>query len=143
MSIRDRLAQLKELDSRKAAILKSLDERKLLTPELTAAVMGAQTLSKLEDLYLPYRPKKRTRAMIAKEKGLEPLADSIFAQGAEDPLKLAAAFISEEMGVGRQVDTQPGAPRTIIAERVSPRTPPRARRYARCSSRRARSTPRS
>ncbi len=92
MSIRDRMAQLKELDSRKAAILKSLDERKLLTPALTAAVMGAQTLSKLEDIYLPYRPKKRTRAMIAKEKGLEPLADAIFAQGNDDPLKLAAEY---------------------------------------------------
>src|SRR4051812_10536484 len=62
-SIRDRLAQLKELDARKAAILQSLDERKLLTPELTAKVVGAQTMAKLEDVYLPYRPKKRTRAM--------------------------------------------------------------------------------
>src|SRR5580692_11849288 len=92
MSIRDRLAQLKELDSRKAAILKSLDERKLLTPELTAKVMGSETLAKLEDLYLPYRPKKRTRAMIAKEKGLEPLAEALLKQGPEDPAELAAAF---------------------------------------------------
>ena len=117
-SIRDRLSQLKELDSRKAAILKSLDERKLLTPALTAAVMGAQTLSKLEDLYLPYRPKKRTRAMIAKEKGLEPLAEAIFAQGAEDPLKLAVAFISEEKGVKDVQEALAGA-RDIIAERVA------------------------
>ena len=79
MAVRDRLAQLKELDARKAAIIKSLEERKLLTPELTAKVVGAPTLSILEDIYLPYRPKKRTRAMIAKEKGLEPLADTIFA----------------------------------------------------------------
>ena len=118
MSIRDRLAQLKELDSRKAAILKSLEERKLLTPELTALVMGAQTLAKLEDIYLPYRPKKRTRAMIAKEKGLEPLADAVFAQGAEDPLKLAAAFVSEEKGVKDVQEALAGA-RDIVAERVS------------------------
>lgn len=112
MSIRDRLAQLKELDARKAAILKSLDERALLTPALTAAVMGAQTLSKLEDLYLPYRPKKRTRAMIAKEKGLEPLADAIFAQGADDPIKLAAEY---------KMDVQEAlaGARDIIAERVA------------------------
>jgi uncharacterized protein len=118
MSIRDRLSQLKELDARKAAILKSLDERKLLTPELTAKVMGAPTLAKLEDVYLPYRPKKRTRAMIAKEKGLEPLADAVFAQGAEDPLALAAAFVSEGKGVKDVQEALAGA-RDIIAERVS------------------------
>jgi uncharacterized protein len=118
MSIRDRLSQLKELDSRKAAILKSLDERKLLTPELTAKVMGALTLAKLEDIYLPYRPKKRTRAMIAKEKGLEPLSETIWAQGAEDPLKLAAAFVSEEKGVKNTEEALAGA-RDIIAERIS------------------------
>ena len=126
MSIRDRLAQLKELDSRKAAILKSLDERKLLTPALTAAVMGAQTLAKLEDIYLPYRPKKRTRAMIAKEKGLEPLAETIFAQGAEDPLKLAVAFISEEKGVKDVQEALAGA-RDIIAEKVAEDAPARAK----------------
>ena len=120
MSIRDRLAQLKELDSRKAAILKSLDERKLLTPALTAAVMGAQTLAKLEDVYLPYRPKKRTRAMIAKEKGLEPLADAIFAQGNDDPLKLAAEY---------KMDVQEAlaGARDIIAERVAEDAPARAK----------------
>ena len=116
MSIRDRLAQLKELDSRKAAILKSLDERKLLTSALTAAVMGAQTLSKLEDIYLPYRPKKRTRAMIAKEKGLEPLADTIFAQGADDPLKLAQAFVNDAV---KDVQEALAGARDIIAERVA------------------------
>jgi len=118
MSIRDRLSQLKELDSRREAILKSLDERKLLTPELTAKVMGALTLAKLEDIYLPYRPKKRTRAMIAKEKGLEPLSDAIWAQGAEDPSKLAAAFVSEEKGVKNVEEALAGA-RDIIAERIS------------------------
>jgi uncharacterized protein len=117
-SIRDRLAQLKELDARKEAILKSLEERKLLTPELTAKVVGADTLSKLEDIYLPFRPKRRTRAMIAKEKGLEPLAETLFAQGNEDPLQLAAKFISEEKGVKDAEEALAGA-RDIIAERVS------------------------
>lgn len=118
MSIRDRLSQLKDLDARKEAILKSLDERKLLTPELTAKVMGALTLAKLEDIYLPYRPKKRTRALIAKEKGLEPLSETIWAQGAEDPLKLAAAFVSDEKGVKDVQEALAGA-RDIIAERIS------------------------
>ena len=117
-AIRDRLAQLKDLDSRKAAMLKSLDERKLLTPELTAKIVGAQTMAKLEDIYLPYRPKKRTRAMIAKEKGLEPLADAIFAQGPGEPAALAAGFISEEKGVKDAAEALAGA-RDIIAERVS------------------------
>ena len=118
MAIRDRLAQLKELDARKEAIIKSLDERKLLTPELTAKVMGALTLAKLEDIYLPYRPKKRTRAMIAKEKGLEPLSETIWAQGTEDPFKLAAGYISEEKGVKTVEEALAGA-RDIMAERIS------------------------
>jgi len=125
-AVRDRLAQLKELDSRKAAIMKSLEERNLLTPELTAKVVGAPTLAILEDLYLPYRPKKRTRAMIAKEKGLEPLADKIFAQGAELPEALAKAFINAELGVKDAAEALAGA-RDIIAERVAEDAPARAR----------------
>jgi len=125
-SVRDRLAQLKELDARKAAIMKSLEERKLLTPELTAKVVGAPTLAILEDIYLPYRPKKRTRAMIAKEKGLEPLADTLFAQGPGDPAVLAAAFIDAEKGVKDAAEALAGA-RDIIAERVAEDAPARAR----------------
>ena len=79
-AIRDRLAQLAELDKRREAILKSLKERELLTDELKAAVDAAESLSALEDIYLPFRPKRRTRATIAKEKGLEPLAELVFAQ---------------------------------------------------------------
>jgi uncharacterized protein len=116
--VRDRLAQLKELDARKIAILKSLEERNLLTDALKAQVAGAATLAKLEDLYLPYRPKKRTRAMIAKEKGLEPLALKIFAQSGEDPLALAAAFVDAEKGVKDASEALAGA-RDIIAETVS------------------------
>ena len=79
-NIRDRLEQLKELDSRRDSILKSLEERSLLTEELKAKINAAETLSTLEDLYLPFRPKKRTRAMAAKEKGLEPLALKLWEQ---------------------------------------------------------------
>ncbi|HNW43320.1 MAG TPA: Tex-like N-terminal domain-containing protein, partial [Elusimicrobiales bacterium] len=124
--IQDRLAQLKELDARRAAIIKSLEERNLLTDELKARVTGAETLAKLEDIYLPFRPKRRTRATIAKEKGLEPLADQLSAQGAEDPAQLAAAFVSEEKGVKTAAEALAGA-RDIIAERVSEDETARAR----------------
>jgi len=124
--IQERLAQLKELDVRREAILKSLTERNLLTPELKAKVEGAGTLAKLEDIYLPFRPKRRTRATIAKEKGLEPLADKIYEQGSEDPAALAAPYISEEKGVKTAAEALAGA-RDIIAERVSEDETARAR----------------
>ena len=73
--IRDRMQELEELDKRRESILSSLGERKLLTEELKVKIDSAPNLSTLEDLYLPFRPKKRTRATIAKEQGLEPLAD--------------------------------------------------------------------
>ena len=79
-AVRDRLAQLRELDKRREAILKSLEETGKLTDELEEKVLSAPTLTILEDIYLPYRPKRRTRAMIAREKGLEPLAQRIFSQ---------------------------------------------------------------
>ncbi|MEO6567391.1 MAG: Tex-like N-terminal domain-containing protein, partial [Opitutaceae bacterium] len=84
MTIRDRLEQLGAIDERRAAILASLHERNLLTPELERAISSADTVTALEDIYLPFRPKKRSRATIAKEKGLEPLADLLFAQEATD-----------------------------------------------------------
>jgi len=124
--IQDRLAQLKELDDRRAAILKSLIERNLLTEELKGKIEAAAVLSKLEDIYLPFRPKRRTRATIAKEKGLEPLADQIYAQGNEDPAALAAPFLSEEKGVKTAEEALGGA-RDIIAERVSEDETSRAR----------------
>ena len=74
-TIRDRAAQLLELESRRAAILKSLEERDLLTDQLSAGIQHAATINTLEDLYAPYRPKRRTRATMARERGLEPLAD--------------------------------------------------------------------
>ena len=98
-AIRDRLQQLEELESRRTAIIKSLTERNLLTDELEQKITDAETLSVLEDIYLPFRPKRRTRATIAREKGLEPLADILFAQEEINIEEEAAAFINEEMGV--------------------------------------------
>jgi uncharacterized protein len=120
-TIRDRLEQLFELDKRKAAILASLIERGLLTDELKAMIMAAETMTVLEDIYLPYRPKRRTRATIAKEKGLEPLALAILAQDNNPPLDVeseAAGYIDEAKGVASVEEALAGA-RDIIAEMIS------------------------
>jgi uncharacterized protein len=125
--IRDRLAQLAELDKRREAILKSLTERELLTDELATKIAAAETLSVLEDLYIPFRPKRRTRATVAREKGLEPLAQGIFAQEeAFDPLAAAAAFVDPEKGVATVEEALAGA-RDIIAEWVNENEQARAR----------------
>ena len=117
-AIRDRLAQLAALDERREAILKSLEERELLTGELKEKITAAQTMAVLEDIYLPFRPKRRTRATIAREKGLEPLAVIILEQGAIDPAAAAEKFIDAEKGVGNVAEALQGA-RDILAERVS------------------------
>jgi len=122
-TIRDRLEQLLELDNRREAIFRSLGERGLLTDELEDKLNRADTISVLEDLYLPFRPKRRTRATIAREKGLEPLAQRIFAQDGVDPVNLdpsgeAQAFIDPEKEVHSAEDALAGA-RDIIAERIS------------------------
>ena len=117
--VRDRLTQLAELDKRREAILKSLQERELLTEELQKAVAAADTLSALEDIYLPYRPKRRTRATIAREKGLEPLASSYTGPGeSTDPAQAALAFINPEKGVKSVEEALAGA-RDIIAEMIN------------------------
>ena len=116
--IRDRLHQLRELDKRREAILKSLEERELLTDELREKIIAAETMSVLEDIYLPFRPKRRTRATIAKEKGLEPLAELLFEQSGIDPFEEAQQYINQEKGVTTVDDAMQGA-RDIIAERVS------------------------
>ena len=126
-AVRDRLAQLTELEQRREAILKSLAERQLLTEALKAAVDGAETLSALEDLYAPFRPKRRTRATIAKEAGLEPLADLLFNQQATvDPLAVAEAFVNAEKSVPDVAAALAGA-RDILAERFSEDAATRAR----------------
>jgi uncharacterized protein len=118
-SIRDRLLGLAELDQRRETILKSLAERNLLSDELKRAVNGADTVTQLEDIYLPFRPKRRTRAMIAKEQGLEPLADVLFQQQSTvDPQVEAAKYVNAEKGVAEVSAALAGA-RDILAERVS------------------------
>jgi len=117
--IRDRLAQLIELDKRREAILKSLEERELLTEELKAQIDAAETMSVLEDIYLPFRPKRRTRAIIARERGLEPLAQAVFAQNPDlNPSLEAEKYLDPEKGVASVEDALAGA-RDIIAENVS------------------------
>lgn len=99
-SVRDRMAQLVELEQRREAIVKSLSERNLLSDSLKAAVEAAETLSALEDVFAPYRPKRRTRATIAREAGLEPLADQLFNEQASlDPTAAATTFVNPEKQV--------------------------------------------
>jgi uncharacterized protein len=118
-AIRDRLSQLADLDDRRAAILRSLEERGLLSDELSAAVTAAETMTVLEDVYAPHRPKRRTRATIAREAGLEPLADLIVAnQATVGPLDEAAKFVSAERNVPDAEAALAGA-RDVLAERFS------------------------
>ncbi|OQZ02223.1 MAG: RNA-binding transcriptional accessory protein [Candidatus Brocadia sp. UTAMX2] len=125
-TIRDRLDQLRELDKRREAILKSLEEQGKLTEELKGRVLAAESMALLEDIYLPYRPKRRTRATIAREKGLEPLAQGILAQGEPDACLTAHTFVSAEKGVDTAEEALAGA-RDIIAEWINEDLHARAR----------------
>jgi len=116
--IRDRVEQLRELDKRKEAILKSIQEQGKLTPELEAKVKSAETMSKLEDIYLPYKPKRRTKGMIAREKGLEPLAELIFTQESINLDSEAGNYLDAEKEVNSTEEALQGA-RDIIAEWVN------------------------
>ena len=118
IAIRDRLQQLRDLAGRRGAILKSLLKQGKLTDDLKSKVAAAATSTALEDLYLPYRPKRRTRGTMAKEKGLEPLAKLIFEQGDIDPQAVAAEYINAEKGVEDATAALAGA-RDIIAEWVN------------------------
>ncbi|WP_443937621.1 Tex family protein [Pedobacter sp. MW01-1-1] len=117
-AIRDRVQQLRDLDKRREAILKSMTELGKLTPELELKINEAQTIALLEDIYLPYKPKRKTRASVAKEKGLEPLALNIFEQNKFDLDALAETFIDAEKGVNSLEEALAGA-RDIIAEMIS------------------------
>ena len=96
-TLQERLTYLRELQERKAVVLKSIDEQGKLTPELQSAIEAVDNKTALEDLYLPYKPKRRTKAQIAREHGLQDLADSIFRQPENDPEALAAPFVSEQV----------------------------------------------
>ena len=126
LAIRDRMEQLTQLDERRLAIVGSLKERGLLTPQLEGALNAATTMTKLEDIYLPYRPKKRTRATIAKELGLEPLAELLWSQDfTTDPIAAAQPFIGREVEYENKkskienTDQVLAGARDILAERIA------------------------
>jgi uncharacterized protein len=125
-AIRDRLEQLEVLDKRRESILASLEERKLLTEELRIKVETAATLNSLEDIYLPFKPRKRTRATIAKELGLEPLSEILWAQDpSTDPEALAAPYVGNSVTVDAKTSTVDSVAavlagaRDILAERIN------------------------
>ncbi|MFT4175981.1 MAG: Tex family protein [Luteolibacter sp.] len=117
-TIRDRMLQLAELDNRRSAVLKSLEERNLLTPELKKKLEAAVTLASVEDIFAPFRPKRQTRATKAIERGLTPLADFLLENQSTDPEEEAAKFIDAEKEVPTAADALAGA-HDIIAERVA------------------------
>ena len=117
-SIRDRLSQLRELRDRREAILASLEKRGLLSEELRKAVLAAESMAVLEDTYLPYRPRRRTRAAIARERGLESLALRLWGQGDFDVATAADEYVNPQAGVDNVKEALSGA-RDIIAEWVS------------------------
>ncbi len=117
-AIRDRSQQLEDLDKRREAILKSIKEQEKLTPELEKKINEAETMAKLEDIYLPYKPKRRTKGTIAKEKGLEPLALKIFEQNTFDLQAEAVQYIDEQKEVTSVEDALHGA-RDIMAEWIN------------------------
>ncbi|MCD4700881.1 MAG: RNA-binding transcriptional accessory protein [Candidatus Aegiribacteria sp.] len=118
ITVRDRLEQLEKLDERRKAILRSLDERELLTAELSEKISSACTITSLEDIYLPFRPRRRTRATKAREKGLEPLAKRILRQEGDNPFQYALEYLDHEKGVETAEDAVSGA-RDIIAEELA------------------------
>ncbi|MFO0356272.1 MAG: Tex family protein [Sphingobacteriaceae bacterium] len=118
LAIKTEIERLRQLEARRESILKSIDSQGKLSDELKDKIMEADTLSKLEDLYLPYKPKRRTKATIAKEKGLEPLAQFIFLQSNPNAFEEALKFVDKEKGVENPEEALQGA-RDIIAEMVS------------------------
>jgi uncharacterized protein len=117
-TLAERLVYLRELDERRDSILKSITEQGKLTPELEAALYASDNKTTLEDLYLPYKPKRRTKAQIAREAGLEPLADSLLADPSQDPNALAETYVNAEAGVADAKAALDGA-RAILIERFA------------------------
>ncbi len=115
-NLETRLTYLRELEERRAAVLASIGEQGKLSDELRNDILAADTKSRLEDLYLPYKPKRRTRAQIAREAGLEPLADGLLADPTQDPQAFAAAFVNTDKGVADTKAALEGA-RAILMER--------------------------
>ena len=117
-AVQKRLEQLIELQKRKESVISSIREQEKLTPELEQKILNAKTMQEVEDLYLPYKPKRRTRAAIAREKGLEPLAAQIMAQNVDAVERLASRYVNAQKGVGTVEEALQGA-KDIIAEWVS------------------------
>ena len=117
-TLEDRLRYLRELEDRRATVLKSIDEQGKLSDELRQAITEADTKNRLEDLYLPYKPKRRTKAQIAREAGLEPLADALYNDPGQDPEALAPDYVNEEAGVADAKAALEGA-RHILMERFA------------------------
>src|SRR5688572_31134594 len=115
-NLETRLTYLRELEDRRAAVLASIDEQGKLTDELRKEIEAADSKSRLEDLYLPYKPKRRTKAQIAREAGLEPLADALLADPSKVPEEFAAGFVDAEKGVADAKAALDGA-RAILMER--------------------------
>ena len=116
LHIRDEYTRLKELDARRETIIRTIEEQEKMTPELRERIDAAVTMAELEDIYLPYRPKRRTRATIAREKGLEPLAAIILEQKENDPLLKAEEFLNDMV---KSVEEAVAGASDIIAEWVS------------------------
>ncbi|MEU1573530.1 Tex family protein [Streptomyces collinus] len=117
-TVEERLRYLRELEERRTAILESVREQGKLTEELEASIRGAETKARLEDIYLPYKPKRRTKAQIAREAGLEPLAEGLLGDPGVEPLAAAAAFVDADKGVADPQAALDGA-RAILTERFS------------------------
>jgi len=129
-TLEERLRYLRELDERRDAIRKEITAQGKLTDELEAQISAADTKSRLEDLYLPYKPKRRTKAQIAREAGLEPLAGLLLADPSNDPQSAAAGFADPDKGVADAAAALEGA-RAILVERFAED----ADRSASCASR--------
>ncbi|HOU02617.1 MAG: S1 RNA-binding domain-containing protein [Bacteroidales bacterium] len=114
--IKEEYNRLRDLDARRESIIKSIGEQEKMTPELLTRIEAAMTMAELEDIYLPFRPKRRTRATIAKEKGLEPLAEIIFRQEETDPEKIAEGFVNEQV---EDINAAIAGAKDIIAEWIS------------------------
>ncbi|GAB3071926.1 Tex family protein [Intrasporangium mesophilum] len=117
-TLEERLGYLRELEERRASVLSSIDDQGKLTDELRAQVLAAETKARLEDIYLPYKPKRRTKAQIAREAGLEPLADALLADPALTPAEAAAAYVDGATGVSDTGAALDGA-RAILVERFA------------------------
>jgi len=117
-NLETRLTYLRNLQERREEVKRSIENQGKLTEELSAAIDAAATMTEVEDLYRPYKQKRRTRGSMAREKGLEPLANAIFEQDGQDPAKLAESFIDPEKGVNTIEEALQGA-NDIIAENLS------------------------